>query len=284
MAWARLDDGFHDHPKLIGLPLEAVGLWTLSLTWAHRHHGVSSGLFGHIPADLPQRLGGNRGRKLAALLELHKLWDVEQGLGGWVIHDYVDYLPASEKPTTASQVRKARSDAGKAGARARWGEGKPDGEEWQDDSNLPDQSHSSANGKSMPPNPNPTRPEPDHLTHPDISGNRSIPATIKSKRPTRIPDAFTPTDEQRAWATAGGVGNVEAETAQWMDHHRAKGTTAVDWSASWRTWMRNSVKFASNGRPPPGTGLATTMRPTQPGSQAVMDGLALAERVRANGE
>jgi hypothetical protein len=66
-----------------------------------------------------------------------------------------------------------------------------------------------------------------------------------------IPDVFTPTDEQRAWATEGGVGNVDSETAQWWDHHKAKGTTAVDWNASWRTWMRNAVKFAGNGRASP---------------------------------
>jgi hypothetical protein len=69
---------------------------------------------------------------------------------------------------------------------------------------------------------------------------------------TRIPAVFTPTDEQRAWATAGGVGNVDSETAQWWDHHKAKDTLASDWNASWRTWMRNAVKFAGNARAAPG--------------------------------
>jgi hypothetical protein len=171
MGWARIDDGFHDHPKLIGLPLEAVGLWTLALTWAHRHHGVSFGLFGHLPADLPVRLGGAKGKKLADMLTRHGLWDTEPNLGGWVIHDYIDYLPASEKPTTASEVRKARSEAGKRGAKAKWDKAKAETSDWQDDGNLPEQSHSSANGKTMPPNPNPTRPS---FTHLDIEGGGSV--------------------------------------------------------------------------------------------------------------
>lgn len=127
MGWARLDDGFHDHPKVIGLPLEAVGLYTVTLTWAHRHRGASSGLLGHIPKDLPSRFAGARGEELAGVLESHGLWDLEPHLGGWAIHDFADYLPAVDRPATADAVRKARSEAGKRGAAARWADGKNDG-------------------------------------------------------------------------------------------------------------------------------------------------------------
>jgi hypothetical protein len=34
MSWAHIDDGFHDHPKVDGLDLAAIGLWTVTLTWA----------------------------------------------------------------------------------------------------------------------------------------------------------------------------------------------------------------------------------------------------------
>lgn len=155
MGWARLDDGFHDHPKLIGLPLDAVGLYTLALTWAHRHKGASSGLMGHIPADLPTRLAGSKGKALAAKLEAHQLWDSEPGLGGWVIHDFCDYLPAADKPSTAAEVSAARSEAGRHGARARWGDKSKASDrpvDRQADSKLP----SDLDGKPMPP----TRPDP----------------------------------------------------------------------------------------------------------------------------
>lgn len=147
MGWARLDDSFHDHPKLIGLSLEALGLWTKCFTWAHRHHG-SGPVLGFLPKGLPETFAGNRGRKLGNELVTHSLWDeVEQG---WLIHDYEDYLPASEKPATANDIRKARSDAGKRGAEARWGKA----DAMQDDSKL----LSDPDGKPMPP----TRPDPSH--------------------------------------------------------------------------------------------------------------------------
>jgi len=145
MGWARLDDSFHDHPKLIGLSLEALGLWVKCFTWAHRHHGTSA-IVGFLPNGLPETFAGSRGRKLGNELITHRLWDSVDG--GWVIHDYADYLPASEKPTTANEVRNARSEAGKRGAAARWDKA----EAKQDDAKLP----SDGDGKPMPP----TRPDP----------------------------------------------------------------------------------------------------------------------------
>jgi hypothetical protein len=157
MGWARLDDSFHDHPKLIGLSLEALGLWTKCFTWAHRHHGSGLGV-GHLPTGLPESFAGSRGRKLGNELVTHGLWDVADS--GWVIHDYADYLPASEKPQTAGEVRKSRSEAGRKGAEARWGKA----DEWQADGKL----LSDLDGKPMPPNP--TRPEPDQLAT-DVARN-----------------------------------------------------------------------------------------------------------------
>jgi hypothetical protein len=189
MGWARLDDSFHDHPKLIGLSLEALGLWTKCLTWAHRHHD-SERAVGYLPEGLPTLFAGSRAAKLSAELVAHRLWDRrseesaevtewsrrgdgevtkalreergEERSGGWYIHGYADYLPASERPQTASDVRKARSEAGKRGAEARWAmanDGKADG---KPDGKLP--SHS--DGKPMPPNP--TRPEPEPEATTDV--------------------------------------------------------------------------------------------------------------------
>jgi hypothetical protein len=185
MGWARLDDSFHDHPKLIGLSLEALGLWTKCLTWAHRHHD-SERAVGYLPEGLPALFAGSRAAKLSAELVAHRLWDRrsenesdvtewsrtgsgevavrhDRGDGeGWYIHGYADYLPASERPQTASDVRKARSEAGKRGAEARWAianDGKPDSKA---DGKLP----SRVDGKPMPPNP--TRPEPEPEATTDV--------------------------------------------------------------------------------------------------------------------
>ena len=43
----RVDDGFGQHPKTVGLSLEAVGLWTLAGAWAMRYLTD-----GHIPTEV----------------------------------------------------------------------------------------------------------------------------------------------------------------------------------------------------------------------------------------
>jgi hypothetical protein len=48
----------------------------------------------------------------------------------------------------------------------------------------------------------------------------------------------------RAWAqTHVPDVNVERETEQFLDYHRAKGNAFKDWRAAWRTWMRNAPSF-----------------------------------------
>jgi hypothetical protein len=57
---------------------------------------------------------------------------------------------------------------------------------------------------------------------------------------------------RRIIADAAGV-RMSVELEQFADYHRAKGTTALDWRASLRTWLRNAVKFAARDRPPSGS-------------------------------
>lgn len=71
----------------------------------------------------------------------------------------------------------------------------------------------------------------------------------KPPRATRIPDAWPPDPEtgQRlaSWAAEHCPGvAIRPETDNWQDWHRAKGDTAKDWVASWRTWMRRAQKDA----------------------------------------
>lgn len=78
----------------------------------------------------------------------------------------------------------------------------------------------------------------------DISTSlRSVDAA-PPKRKARLPDDFALTeamhDELLRHAPAA---NPAVEFAQFCDHHRAHGTTMLDWPAAWRTWCRNAVKF-----------------------------------------
>jgi len=116
MAWARIDDGFDDHPKVLALMehddgVAAIGLWILCLTWAHRNTRKKGKIPGRLPASLPRRYMGVPGRDAARLLADSGLW--EAVADGWQIHDFDQYLPTAE---TSS----ARSEAGRRGAAAKW--------------------------------------------------------------------------------------------------------------------------------------------------------------------
>jgi hypothetical protein len=78
--------------------------------------------------------------------------------------------------------------------------------------------------------------------------------TPRSTRGTRVPDVFPP-DEATAtrladWARERTPAvQLKQETETWQDWHRAKGDTAKDWAASWRTWMRRAQKDAEKTGP-----------------------------------
>lgn len=72
------------------------------------------------------------------------------------------------------------------------------------------------------------------------------PAAGKSggRRARQLPDDFTVTQGMRAWAAKELPHlDVDAETLQFCDHHRARGSVMKDWVAAWRTWMRNTRRF-----------------------------------------
>lgn len=125
MGWARIDDSFHDHPKVDDISLAAVGVWTLCLTWAHRHRRTASAP-GHVPEARVRKVAGNRAKAIAAELVDAGLWESANGLGGYLIHDFADYLPKRD-PAEASE-------SGKRGAEKRWGKPKA-----ADDGGMPDE-------------------------------------------------------------------------------------------------------------------------------------------------
>lgn len=80
-----------------------------------------------------------------------------------------------------------------------------------------------------------------------IKNNNNNPPIIPpaKKRPARLPDDFTVTQDMREWAKDKVPRlNVQNETEHFVDHHMAKGSTYVDWTRAWQTWMRNANKWA----------------------------------------
>lgn len=73
----------------------------------------------------------------------------------------------------------------------------------------------------------------------------SEPKTKRKRPVTPIPDDFTVTDEMKAWArTKAPLMDVDTQTEQFCDHHRAVDSRYSDWNACWRTWMRNGQAWA----------------------------------------
>ncbi len=96
----------------------------------------------------------------------------------------------------------------------------------------------------------------------------SLAAPIRQKKicPTRCPDSLALTPEMLSWGQSNVPSiNPTLETANFLDHHRARGTVFVDWIAAWRTWMRNAVKFQPLKQSVPYTGDPARMpHPTDP--------------------
>lgn len=66
----------------------------------------------------------------------------------------------------------------------------------------------------------------------------------RKKNSSSAPDEMIVDQDMIAWAKKTGVTvNLENETEQFLDYHRAKDNKFANWKAAWQTWMRNSMKF-----------------------------------------
>lgn len=156
MTWVRIDDGFLTHPKVLKAGLHGRALWLAALVWSARER--TDGLIGPYMLAPLAALADIEVADVGAVAErLVEVGLFEPDEGGYRIHDYLDYNPsAGEVDEMRKATSEARSEAGKRGARARWGDrdGNHDGNDmangmatdmangiangWQSDSPVPD--------------------------------------------------------------------------------------------------------------------------------------------------
>ncbi|GAA5198639.1 hypothetical protein [Microbacterium jejuense] len=213
MPWFKVDDGFHGHPKVMGLSLEAVGLWALTGSWCAKYLTD-----GKVPEKTIRRLGG--GPDLAGELYDAGLWEATPD--GWQFKDWADYQPTKEEveaERAAARDRMKKVRASKKGVRS-------------------SEQLENVDGTSPEVRIAPTQSQ--SLSHPDSPSNEGESAR---KRATRIPDPFLLTADMKAWAvTEVPHVDVTHATKQFVDYWRAaSGRTATkkDWLAAWRYWLRN---------------------------------------------
>jgi len=101
MSWFKVDDGFHDHPKVHALAEHAdqrfplcVAIWTLSGCYAARH-----GTDGRVTLATLRRLAPGSSRadleRAASDLVTVGLW--ERDGESYLFHDWADYQPTREQ-------------------------------------------------------------------------------------------------------------------------------------------------------------------------------------------
>ena len=104
MPWARIDDTFYDHPKVLQTSLAALGLHLKALSWCNRH--LTDGA---VPVEAVRMLGATV--KMADELVSTGLW--ERAPRGYVIHDFLRYSKSksdveSERDKWAESKRDSR--------------------------------------------------------------------------------------------------------------------------------------------------------------------------------
>jgi hypothetical protein len=100
---ARLDTGWHAHPKIVGLGWAAMGLhcWSISYSDFHRTDGF-------VPIGAWPSLPGTR--QAVHTLQTMGLW--EPVVGGYMVHDYLDYNRSRADIEALEVARRAAGQAG----------------------------------------------------------------------------------------------------------------------------------------------------------------------------
>ena len=111
----RVDDGFHSHPKIIGLSLDAIGLWTLAGSWCARYLTD-----GYIPEEVLHGFAARRAAAIPALLEHNLLQRIERG---YLFTDWLDYQRSRTEVTEQRELNRQR--AARARARKRDTQSRP---------------------------------------------------------------------------------------------------------------------------------------------------------------
>ena len=91
MTWAKLDDGFPEHPRIASLTDKAFRLHVSSICLAARK--LSDGHISVIDGKVLRALTGAQAKHVTELLDCG-VWQ-ENG-DGWVIRDYLDYNPPAD--------------------------------------------------------------------------------------------------------------------------------------------------------------------------------------------
>lgn len=274
MAWVKIDDQFHDHPKVLDVGPCAEALYFRGLTYATRF--LTDGF---IPVGHLRRMGDMDALAEAERLTTSGLWQSTEG--GYLVHDYLDYQPSKEH-ILADRAKSAKRqaewrDRNRNGVENGDTAGSMTGERGGGDtvtnaavgsggfgSNGASNDVTNGGVARAPSRPVPSRPDLEALppSATELGGTEALgqpaekPPKVRSApkpKTTEVPERFEITAEMRGKAEGYGLppASVDSETEKFLDHFRAKGERKSDWDAAWRNWMRRAVEYLPK---PPSTG------------------------------
>lgn len=106
-TFVRLDHGMPENRKVMGLSDAAFRLYIEAICWCSRQESD-----GHIPTAFIKRLG--RAKVVRELVDAGLL---DEAVGGYMVHDYLDFQRSSEE---IEAYRSAKGEAGTLGNHKRW--------------------------------------------------------------------------------------------------------------------------------------------------------------------
>lgn len=225
MAWFRVDDQFGSNPKVMQIPRSerhaCLGLWLHAGVWAAQHLTD-----GRVPGYMLEELGANvshRDRLVAV-----GLWR-EDG-DGVVFNDWSDYQPSRADVMAMREKERRRKEAYRQRKAGTTG-GSPSGT--TSDGAV---GHQQASG-----HPDPTRPDPTRPTK-EVANATSTRAAKGSRL---SPDWMPNREDVQAIAEQCPGLDTQAEHREFVDYWiSVAGSRGVklDWSATWRNWMRKQFK------------------------------------------
>jgi hypothetical protein len=239
MTWVKLDDTLHGHPKALEAGLEAMGLWTLTLS----HCGAYL-TDGHVKRAAALRITGNAQAldRLAAVLARVRLWELHPSGDGWQVHDYLAFNPSREQVLAE---REKKQKAGRASAEKRWGKGAGDGSGGNSSGNT---CYPPATGSGDAPVPIPSRPDPDPDPERETRAPRAggelerNPGTSRSVTKRVTGDPRTRAGKGPKAAAARGTNGNDGATGQ--ASHEAKPKTRYELLAGEESRTRSLVLVA----------------------------------------
>ena len=118
---------------------------------------------------------------------------------------------------------------------------------------LPNQYRLIIKVEGVGPNRTEGRPESDGGVGPNRATNQEFkpgiePIKNNKQKSSVLPEGFAPNETGIRLASESGL-NISMELAAFEDHHRANGSTFIDWQAAFRTWLRNASKFGRRAAP-----------------------------------